>query len=77
MEPTRNGFQRLNDNSAPVVRIDPPAPLQNSLINEPFKLVVQMTFFIVALLPMMIWTFIEHFLLSRRKSVKGKVVLVS
>lgn len=59
----------------PPIAIEPPG--KNTRIpKDPIKLVFEMILLIVAFIPMSIWAIIQH-ILVRRKSVEGKVVLVS
>ncbi len=66
---------KLNDDKSPMERIDPPDNFRNG-IREPVKLLAQMIYFLIIFVPYIVWDWIEYFFFTKRKSVKGKVVLV-
>lgn len=69
-----NGHDADNNDFIPIA-IE--APGKNTRVpQEPIKLIFEMLLLIVAFLPMTIWAMIVH-IFARRKSVAGKVVVVS
>lgn len=63
------------DDSIIQKRLDPPKEYKKE-IKDSFKLIIQLIFILVMFVPLLVWIFIGN-LLTKPKSVKGKVVLVS
>lgn len=59
-----------------ITHIDPP-DVSKSAVKKPIKLVIQIISFLIIFLPLTIWSIIKNTFLTKTKSVKGKVVLVS
>lgn len=73
-----NGTEKQNNSTlVSTTRIDPPASEQNEFVKNPLQFLIEIIFLALITVPIIMWNLVEKFFLSRRKSVKGKVVLVS
>ncbi len=67
---------KVEENGPTVVPLDPPSSTVNKT-RDPVKLVFELLYVLIIFIPYIVWTCVENIFLAQRKSVKGKVVLVS